>query len=148
MKTAYAKSGNAWAKAYASWKVYNKQAYVSGTHGGRYVNNYANRKANAYGKYEKSGKMPVGAVLAKNSFTVNKQGRAGVGPLFLMEKMPGGFSKASHDWRYTLIMPTGATVGTTNGKGSNNVKFCIECHVSVAEDQDSMMFLPEELRNN
>ena len=138
--------GNRWARSYPQWAVYNKRPYVSDTHGGRLVNNYASAKARNYGKYEKSGKIRAGAILAKDSFTVTKDGRAGVGPLFLMEKMSKGFSKASHDWRYTLIMPTGAIVGTTNGKGSANVKFCIECHVAVAEDQDSMMFLPEELR--
>jgi hypothetical protein len=39
-------------------------------------------------------------------------------------------------------------VGTTNGKGKSSVKFCYECHNAVAEDQDTMMFLPEELRVN
>jgi hypothetical protein len=36
----------------------------------------------------------------------------------------------------------------TNGKGSNNVKFCAEFHISVAEEQDSMLLLPEEVRRN
>lgn len=146
MKAAYGKSGIGAAKSYAGWKIYNSQPYVSDTHGGRFANNYANRKARAYGKYEKAGKMPKGAVLAKNSFTVGKDGRAGVGPLFLMEKMGRGFSKVSHDWRYTLIMPTGAVVGRTGGKGAKNVKFCYECHNGVAEEQDAMLFLPEEYR--
>ena len=90
--------------------------------------------------------MKVGRVLAKDSFTVTPKGRAGVGPFFLMEKMGRGFSKASGDWRYTLILPSGQVVGTTNGRGSNNVKFCIDCHISVAGEQDSMFFLPEEFR--
>jgi len=92
--------------------------------------------------------MPAGAVLAKDSFAVQPNGRTAVGPLFLMEKMHGSFSKASANWRYTLIMPNGQTIGTTNGKGSSNVKFCAECHISVAEEQDSMLLLPEEVRRN
>ena len=33
-------------------------------------------------------------------------------------------------------------------KGSKNVKFCIECHASVAQEQDAMFFLPAEFRTN
>jgi len=146
MDAAYGQSGNRFAQSYTQWTVFNAQPYVSATHGERYVNNYANAKARAYGKFEKAGRMPVGAVLAKNSFTVNAKGQAGIGPLFLMEKMPAGFSRESDDWRYTMIMPTGAVLGATNGPGSANVKFCIECHAAVAQDRDSMMFMPEEAR--
>lgn len=147
MKTAYAKSGNLWAKWYSQWAKFSNQPYVSATHGNRFVHNYASKKAaGAYGKYEKAGKMQHGGILAKDSFTVTPEGRVSVGPLFLMEKMGGGFLKASNDWRYTLIMPNGQTVGITNGKGSKNVQFCITCHQAVADEQDAMFFLPEEYR--
>ena len=149
MKTAYAKSGNLWAKWFTHWKNFSNQPYVSATHGGRFVNNYASGKAaGGYGKFEKIGKMANGGVLAKDSFVVTPKGRVSVGPLFLMEKMGGNFNKASGNWRYTLIMPNGQTVGTTNGTGSKNVKFCIECHAAVAQEQDNMFFLPEEFRTN
>ena len=62
--------------------------------------------------------------------------------------MGKGFLKASDDWKYTLVMPNGKIVGKTNGRGSANVKFCYECHMSVAEDRDSMMLIPEEFRVN
>jgi len=146
MQAAYVKSGNAVAKAYTTWRRYSRVAYVSGTHGGRYVQNYANGKARAYGAFEKAGIMPVGSVLAKDSFTVSPKGKVGIGPLFLMEKMPAGFKKDSGNWKYTLIMPTGAVMGVTNGKNSKALNFCYECHMSVAEDQDSMMLVPEEYR--
>ena len=68
------------------------------------------------------------------------------GPLFIMEKMAAGFNKPSGDWRYSMVMANGAFMGTTNGKGSASVAFCIECHASVAEDQDHLFFLPEEVR--
>jgi len=122
-------------------------AYVSGTHGNRYVQNYANDTAKAYGAFEKAGVMPVGSTLAKDSFTVNGEGRIGIGPLFLMEKMPAGFNQDSGDWKYSMVMPTGAVMGVTNGKNSSAMNFCFECHMSVAEDQDSMMLLPEEYRS-
>ena len=147
MKAAYSKSGNLWAKWYSHWKKFSNQPYVSATHGGRFVHNYASKKASGdYAKFEKVGKMVRGGVLAKDSFTVTPQGKVSVGPLFLMEKMKTGFNKASSDWRYTLIMPNGQTVGTTNGKGSKNVKFCIDCHAAVADNQDAMFFLPAEFR--
>ncbi len=148
LKSGYAKSGDRDAKSYAGWKIYNTQPYVSGTHGGRFVNNYANATAKAYGKFEKAGRMPRGSVLAKDSFSVSAKGNAGAGPFFLMEKMGGGFNKASGDWQYTLVMPNGKIIGRTNGRGSANVKFCHECHMSVAEDQDSMLLIPEEVRRN
>jgi len=90
--------------------------------------------------------MTRGGVLAKDSFTVTPDGKVSVGPLFLMEKMNAGFMKASNDWRYTLIMPNGQVVGTTRGKGSKNVQFCISCHQAVAEEQDAMLLIPEEYR--
>ncbi len=149
MQAGYAKAGNRVAGQFVKWPIHNNRPYASATHGGWFVNNYANAIARpTYRAYEKAGKMSVGGVLAKDSFTVTPQGAAAAGPLFLMEKMKAGFHAASGDWRYALIMPDGAVVGTTNGKGHANVKFCHECHISVAEDQDSMMFLPEEFRIN
>ena len=80
MKTAYAKSGNLWAKWFLHWKKFSKQPYVSGTHGGRFVSNYAsNKAADSYGKFEKVGKMSAGGILAKDSFTVTPQGRVRAG---------------------------------------------------------------------
>ncbi|MHA1114360.1 MAG: cytochrome P460 family protein, partial [Alphaproteobacteria bacterium] len=61
-------------------------------------------------------------------------------------KMATGFNAESGDWRYAMIMPNGAMFGETKGQNSAGVAFCAECHMSVAEDQDSMFFLPEEYR--
>jgi hypothetical protein len=146
LKAAYAKSGNDIALSYADWPRYSKQAYQSGTHGGRYVQNYANATARAYGAYENAGRMPVGAVLAKDSFAVKANGRVSAGPLFLMEKMNLGFNAGTGNWRYTMIMPNGSVFGTTGGAGGDKMQFCAECHLSVAPDVDSMMFLPEAYR--
>ncbi len=146
MKAAYAKSDNRIAVSYASWRRYSKRAYESATHGGRYVQNYANDKARAYGLYEKSGKFPAGAQLAKDSFSVKANGKVSLGPLFVMEKMHTGFSKESDDWRYTMIMPNGSIFGTTKGKGAAKVQFCIGCHQTVTPEQDSVMLLPQEYR--
>ncbi|MHA1154083.1 MAG: cytochrome P460 family protein [Alphaproteobacteria bacterium] len=146
MKAAYAKSGNDIAVSYANWPRYSKQAYQSGTHGGRYVQNYANAKARAYGAYEQAGQMPVGSVLAKDSFAVQPNGRVSGGPLFLMEKMNAGFNADTGNWRYTMIMPNGSVFGTTGGAGGAKLQFCADCHLSVAPEVDSMLFMPEEYR--
>ena len=93
-----------------------------------------------------AGVMPAGSILAKDSFAVNGKGNVTVGPLFLMEKMPAGFKADSGDWKYTMIMPNGSVFGVTNAENSAGMQFCIECHAAVAEEQDHMMFLPEDYR--
>ena len=147
MKAAYAKSDSAIAAIYQGWTRYSTVAYPSATHGGRFVQNYADERAQSYGKYESGGTMPIGAQLAKDSFSVKASGKVAVGPLFIMEKMQAGFNKASDDWRYTMVMPNGAIFGTTNGAGSAKVEFCIGCHQAGA-DRDSMLFMPEEYRSS
>jgi hypothetical protein len=148
LDSVYAKSGKDAAGKFTDWRRYSQRPYVSATHGGRYVQNYANPTAKAYGSFETAGEMPAGSVLVKDSFTVSKaSGKARFGPLFIMEKMPDGWYAKSDDWRYTMIMPNGQVAGTTKGKGSGNVQFCIQCHkVGSGPDVDSMMFLPANLR--
>ncbi len=89
--------------------------------------------------------MPVGAVVAKDSFYVGKDGSATMGPLFLMEKMAAGFNPDNGNWKYTIVTPNGSTMGVTNGKNSKGVVFCAECHAAVP-DQDYLFYLPEEYR--
>ncbi|NQW02011.1 MAG: cytochrome P460 family protein [Rhodospirillales bacterium] len=133
-------------KNYTNWKIFNSASYLAETHGGRYLNNYANAvAASTYGQYDKVEKMPVGSVLVKDGIAVNATGQTGVSPLFVMEKMKAGFEPSAGDWRYTMIMPNGTVVGTTKGKGSASVKFCAACHAAGA-DNDFLLFLPEELR--
>ncbi len=146
LKAAYAKSDDATAVSYQAWPRYSQHAYVSGTHGNRYVQNYANPTARAYGAYEKAGLMPAGSILAKDSFSVASNGKVSIGPLFIMEKMNAGFNPDSGDWRYSMIMPNGSVFGVTKGAGSKKVAFCIGCHISATPDADSMFFLPEEYR--
>ncbi len=146
MKVAYAKSDNPVAASYSEWRRYSKNAYVSETHGNRYVQNYGNAAAKAYGAYENAGVMPAGAVLAKDSFMAKANGQVSPGPLFIMEKMQAGFYGDSDDWRYTMVMPNGKVFGTTQGEGSAKVEFCIGCHISVAPEVDSLWLLPDEYR--
>ncbi|MBT6441481.1 MAG: hypothetical protein HOK61_03565 [Alphaproteobacteria bacterium] len=107
----------------------------------RYVNNYANAKAQDYGLYEEGGPMPVGAIAAKESFVVSPNGKIGVGPLFLMAKQAAGSSPDTGDWYYTMILPNGAVQDAANIQ-----KFCNDCHTIAGEDDDNLMFLPDEYR--
>ncbi len=147
MATRYALSGQPEAVNYQTWKRYNRGPYPSVSHGNRYLNNYGNPAAQAYGRYEKAGKLPVGSILAKDSITVSKDGKAMPGALFLMEKMATGFNYVSGDWRYTMILPDGSLFGTTNGEGADRVRFCISCHLAV-EQQDHLFYIPREYRRN
>ena len=147
MATRYGLSGQPGAGSYQTWKRYNRAPYPSVSHGNRYLNNYGNPASQAYGRYEQAGKLPVGSILAKDSITVSEDGQAMPGALFLMEKMEAGFNYVSDDWRYTMIMPDGSLFGTTNGEGSERVKFCISCHLAV-EQQDHLFFIPEKYRLN
>ncbi len=146
LKARYAKSDIAAAKTYASWPKFNKTPYQSGTHGGRYVNNFSNEAGKAgYATFEEVGAMPVGSVLAKDSFAVGKDGKVGFGPLFLMTKKEAGFDPDNGDWEYAIILPNGKVMGITKGPGGDKIGFCAECHNGAA-DQDYLFFLPEELR--
>ena len=146
MQEAYGVADDPSAGKFLGWWQYSTGPYPSGTHGGRLVMNWGNRTGASYINYEEAGEMPAGTVIAKDSFSIGAGGKATLGPLFLMEKMAAGFSEATGDWKYTMIMPDGSTFGTTGGAGDASVKFCNDCHEAVAEDQDYLFFLPEEYR--
>jgi len=145
MSSGYPLSGSPAARDYQSWRRYNSAPYLSTSHGNHYLNNYANDRARAYGKYEGAGRLPVGAVIAKDSFSVTKTGGILIGPLFIMEKMPRGFNHVSADWKYTLVRPDGTLFGETNGPGAMRVDYCIGCHLA-RERYDHLYFIPKDFR--
>ena len=148
MVTGYGRSNDAFSTVYRTWRRYNTAPYLSATHGKRYVNNYANDAAKAYGRFEEAGALPVGSVLAKDSFEVTDRGDVVTGPLTLMEKMQPGFNPEGRDWRYTMVMPDGTLFGTTNGEGSERVEFCMECHLAAGDEQDHLFFIPKQYRTH
>lgn len=145
LQKGYRLSDDSIADEYQSWTRYNTAPYLSVTHGNHYLNNYANATAQAYGRFEQAGKMPVGSIIAKDSFTVTESREIVLGPLVIMEKMPQGFNYVSGDWKYTQIQPDGTLLGETNGRGSERVDYCIGCHLTV-ENQDHLYFVPESFR--
>ena len=144
MVAGYAMSRDRAAITYRGWRRYNKAPYRSATHGERFVNNYANPIAKDYGHLDGLEEMPVGSIIAKDSFAVTATGDVFTGPLFLMEKMPDGFHPASRDWRYTMILPDGSYFGTTRGANAARVEFCITCHATAGDDNDHLFFVPED----
>jgi hypothetical protein len=142
----YALSGDPIASQYATWKRYSKTPYRSTPHGERFVNNYANHVAGDYIKYEKLERLPPGAMVVKDSFTVTGQGAILTGPFFLMEKMEAGFNTRDGDWRFMMIRPDGTIAGLSGGVNSRNVEFCAECHNAAPASQDRLFFMPDDVR--
>ena len=142
----YAQSGDPIATQYTTWKRYSKTPYRSTEHGERFVNNYANDVAGDYIKYEELNRLPPGAMVVKDSFTVTSQGAILTGPLFLMEKMEAGFSTRDGDWRFMMIRPNGTVAGLSGGVNSRNVEFCAECHNEAPASHDRLFFMPENVR--
>lgn len=145
MGAGYPLSGSQVARDYQSWRRFNSAPYLSARHGNHYLNNYANERALAYGEFEAAGRLPVGAVIAKDSFSVTNSGGILIGPLFIMEKMPQGFNYVSADWKYTLVRADGTLFGETNGPGANRVEYCISCHLAQ-ERYDHLYFIPKDYR--
>jgi len=155
--TIYENIGNDLAKGYAmsldgtavnfrKWRRYNSAPYRSATHGNRYVNNFANNKARGYDKMKSGAKAQVGAVYAKDSFTVTSDGDVFGGALFLMEKLAAGASPKTADWRYWMILPDGSLFGGSQGENATEMEFCHGCHRSVASRRDYLFYVPKKYR--
>ena len=145
LERGYAASRVAKFTRFRGWRIYNDAPYRSATHGNRYVNNYANDVAKAYGKMEAAGPMPPGSVLAKDSFTVTADGDVFGAPLFVMEKLAPGTSPKTADWRYVMILPDGSFFGDTAGDNADKVAFCHGCHTAKARN-DYLFFVPKDYR--
>ena len=143
----YNDAGHPAAADYASWAPFAIRPYLSRAHTNRYVVNYANAiAAEHYARFEAIDEMPVGAILAKDSFAVTQRGRVVIGALSIMEKMPDGFNPDYGDWRFSLVLPDGRLFGSTNGTDASSVEFCQRCHRDAGPEQDYLYFLPRRFR--
>lgn len=146
LRQGYLRSGDPMAAGYQGWNRFNRTPYRSANHGERFVNHYGNAKAAGYAKFEAITPLPTGAVVAKDSFTVTRNGDLMSGPLFLMEKMPSGFKSLAGTWRFIMLRPNGDQIGITGGPGANAVRFCAECHREAGAGRDYLFFMPKEAR--
>ena len=140
LREGYAKGGNEWAAAYVNWGVTATQPAAPGAHGNRFLFTTVNEIGyDEYVKFlDERGPMPVGSILAKESFNVNKKNQVRKGPLFFMEKVAAGTADEYGNWVYSVVQP--------NGKpGKISQKFCHDCHGAFSE-QDAMGYPDEDYR--
>ncbi len=125
---------------FRTWTAASTLPANPGVHSNRFLFTYVNPIGqSAYQQYAEGVKMPAGTVIAKESFTISKKGKAKPGPLFIMEKVAAGTSPKTGDWFYTMV--------NANGKPQaiNVFRACHDCH-SGFEDTDFLGFPVEETR--
>lgn len=138
---AYGREGDAVGSVYRDWQVTSTGAFVPGVHGDRALITYANDIAfDDYVQYRDEGdfSMPVGSVLAKESFSIRDNGEPRVGPLFIMTKVAEGEADEFGNWVYSAVRANGAPMGISQN-------FCHDCHVAY-DFQDNMGYPAFEVR--
>ena len=145
MADGYSQSGNEYAMEYGNWQRENNAPYLSAGHGNRYLNNFSNKIAENYLNLRRGEKMPIGSVLAKDSFTVTKDNDIFAGALFIMEKLAAGTKVDHGDWRYLMIMPDGSLLGDSTVAGDESMNFCHDCHIRV-KNRDYLFLIPKPFR--
>ncbi len=146
MGTGYNTGDKRWIPAdfvrdYRTWTPASTLPADPGVHGERFLFTYVNSVgASEYMKFKDEGaKMPVGTVIAKESFSINSKGKAKAGPLFFMQKVAAGTSPKTNDWYYMAVAPSGKPMGV------NVFKACNECH-STYEGSDYLGYPEEDVR--
>lgn len=141
----YNKGGKRWipadyVKDYQSWAPANTAPANPGFHSNRYLSTYVNDIGFAeYTKYAENPTIPVGTVIAKESFSISDGGKATNGPLFFMEKVAAGVSPETDDWYYMMVDARGRP------QAVNVVSACHECHSGFG-DTGNMGYPVEEVR--
>ena len=142
--------------AYRQWPQYSKSPYTS-AHANRFVDdtaeqaiyviNFANETARPYGKYEESGAMPAGAILAKYSMVLTGEGgRVELAPAYTMKKLAAGSSPKTLDWAYDMLIPAALKAPGRAVDLAFTQADCAGCHMQYGKETDSMLFMPEEGR--
>lgn len=137
----YASADGQYTKEYQDWKPVATGPGAPGMHGKRFLMTFVNDTGyEEYIKYsDERGPMPVGSILAKESFNVNKKGEVKPGPLFFMEKVAaGGEADEYGNWAYTAFSPKGKAMKIKQS-------FCHGCH-GAFDTQDAMGYPLEDLR--
>lgn len=142
LAAAYAQEGDAVGSVYREWGVTATGPAAPGAHSNRWLLTFANDVA--YDTYVQYGfgddfAMPVGSVLAKESFSLTKEGAPRNGPLFIMTKVEsGGDAEEFGNWVYAAVRTNGKPMGIKQG-------FCHGCHEAFA-DQDSLGYPDRDVR--
>lgn len=140
LREGYAAQGDERAAAYPSWGAAATVPGGIGNHGSRFLTTFVNDTG--YLEYvrfkDEDAKMPVGTVIAKESFNVNKKGKVKKGPLFFMEKVASGEADEFGNWVYSALQAKGKAMKIKQS-------FCHNCHTNF-EDQDSLGYPEEDYR--
>ncbi|RED11941.1 recombinase [Pontivivens insulae] len=136
----YQNGDNPVAAVYRDWVPTATRPGLAGPHGERFLMTFANEiGAGTYMEYAFEGVvMPVGSILAKESFRFNDDGGLRRGPLFIMEKVAEGTADEYDNWVYSAVQPNGNAMGISQA-------FCHDCHVAYS-DQDNLGYPLEEVR--
>ena len=138
----YAAEGHEIGSVYRDWAPTATGPYNPGTHGERFLNTFANDvAAEQYLQYAYGDDlvMPVGSILAKESYKLRGDGTPRPGPLFIMTKVEaGGEAEEFGNWVYSGVQPNGKNMGVKQS-------FCHNCHQAFA-DQDSMGYPDSTVR--
>lgn len=128
-------------KDYRNWTLASSIPAAPGFHGGRFLLTWVNQTgAASYLEYAENPTIPAGTVIAKESFTVNDDGKVSNGPLFIMQKVAAGQSEATNDWYYMAVAPNGSPMAV------NVVSACSECHMGNFGHQGGLGYPIEEAR--
>lgn len=141
LREGYASQGGENTSEYTSWKAAATLPAAPGVHGKRFLMTFVNETGfEEYVKYsEERGPMPVGTIIAKESFNLSKKGKVRKGPLFFMTKAaPGGESDKYGNWVYAAFSPKGKAMKIKQS-------FCHDCHAAF-EDQDALGYPVEDYR--
>ncbi len=140
LREGYTAAGDERATAYQSWGAAFTVPGGVGNHGSRFLTTFVNDTGYLeYVRFKDEGaKMPVGTVIAKESFNVNKKGKVKKGPLFMMDKVAVGEADEYGNWVYSALKPNGKVMKIKQS-------FCHNCHTNF-EDQDSLGYPEEDYR--
>ncbi len=140
LRQGYASQGNERAKAYQSWGAASTVPGGVGNHGSRFLTTFVNDIGYLdYVKFnDTDAKMPVGTVVAKESFNVDKKGKVKKGPLFFMEKVAAGTADKYGNWKFSMVSVKGKPMKVSQS-------FCYNCHGNF-ESQDALGYPEEDYR--
>lgn len=137
----YAQGDNAVAAQYRDWGVTATGPAAPGPHSDRMLLTFANDIAfDTYVQYLDGDEfeMPVGSVLAKESFSLRGNGNPRPGPLFIMTRVADGVADEFDNWVYSAVQPNGNAMGIQQS-------FCHDCHVGYAS-QDNLGYPAFDVR--
>jgi len=143
----YQKGSKRWIPAdyvenYRDWTKVSSAPAAPGFHSGRFLVTWVNEAgAEEYTKFlEERGPMPEGTLIAKESFSVNEDGKVKKGPLFLMEKVSTDKAPKTEGWYYMMVAPNGQP------QAVNVWTACSECHQGNFGHRDGMGYPIEAAR--